>query len=623
MKTLSVLILACCAILAHAVPDTTQRRDTLNRPLPFHGAITGLGIVQPYQTLKRSDILTIPYRTLEDVLEWRTPSYVLSTGLIGDWNVPLLFGERPRDQRVVFDGIGAYSAVGLFPPAMVMPEFMEQLDIVTGADAAIIMGANSGTGYWVQQPWYDTRAPYTRVWYCQSAYDFIATDGVFSLNVAPNLNTTLGFRRMVTPGRYSNQWLDVWNTRMLVRWNLAPDWNVSLVHRFANWGLGTNGGVDPERSDDPSNERTAAVVYNTLDQRMFRHDVQLLATKQAGERRILSATVAMSNEEGNVYRPLWLSFGTDSNTHVRWISTILTLQMRWEERLDTSLAILGAIESAVGRTTASDYTAAQRVRQIGTYLYGRWEPMSNVIIRGGLRWMAGGAHLLPVAAIGMTTSFAGVTIRLDAVSSVRPASAVEGNVQPEYVRLLLLHARTGDSAVNAGLSAYVRQRRNAIVATPLVRGDTVITTVASNASSLRTESGITIESNVSLQRFCLAPMVVCSFLGSEGMPLLYGALSLRYTHRIGRNRLQAELFFRARTMVHAQRFIPHTWAYLATDQLLEAAVDGATLALSAELGNAVVKLAMGNVLSTYYATLSTFPQLDRHITLSVAWTFFD
>lgn len=250
MKTLSVLILACCAILAHAVPDTTQRRDTLNRPLPFHGAITGLGIVQPYQTLKRSDILTIPYRTLEDVLEWRTPSYVLSTGLIGDWNVPLLFGEQPRDQRVVFDGIGAYSAVGLFPPAMVMPEFMEQLDIVTGADAAIIMGANSGTGYWVQQPWYDTRAPYTRVWYCQSAYDFIATDGVFSLNVAPNLNTTLGFRRMVTPGRYSNQWLDVWNTRMLVRWNLAPDWNVSLVHRFANWGLGTNGGVDPERTDD-------------------------------------------------------------------------------------------------------------------------------------------------------------------------------------------------------------------------------------------------------------------------------------------------------------------------------------------------------------------------------------
>lgn len=45
--------------------------------------------------------------------------------------------------------------------------------------------------------------------------------------------------------------------------------------------------------------------------------------------------------------------------------------------------------------------------------------------------------------------------------------------------------------------------------------------------------------------------------------------------------------------------------------------------LWAQLGNATVKLAMGNVLSAYYATLSTFPQLDRHITLSVGWSFFD
>lgn len=623
MKAAIVLALACCAVMVQAITDTIEQRDTLNRPLPFHGAVTALGIMQPYRTLTRSDIVTIPYRTLEDVLEWLTPSYVLSTGLIGDWNIPLLFGERPRDQRVLFDGVRAHSAVGFFPLAMVMPEFMERLDILIGADAAIITGANSGTGYWVQQPWYNTRAPYTRVWYCQSAYDFIATDGVFTQNVAPNLNTTLGFRRMVTPGRFVNQWLDAWNTRILVRWNLAPDLNVSLVHRFANWGLGTNGGVDPVRSEDPTNERTAAVEYTNLDQRLFRHDVQLLATKQAGERRILTAAITMSYEEGNIYRPLWLRVGTDSSRHVRWVLPMFTFQVRWEERLDTSLAILAAVESALGQTTASDYSAAQRIQQVMTYVYGRWELGPSFAIRGGLRWMADGGHTLPTAAIGMNTSVGGVAIRFDAVSCARPPSAVEGNVQPEYVRLLLLHARMGDSAINAGFSAYVRQRRNAIVATPLTQGDTVIATIAANASSLRTESGITIESCVCLGGFRLVPMVICSFLGSERVPLLYGALSVSYTHRIGHNRLQAELFFRARTMVYAQRFIPQTWAYLASDQALGAAFDGATLALSAELGNAVVKLAMGNVLSSYYATLSTFPQLDRHITLSVAWTFFD
>lgn len=609
--------------LAASQRDTTAT-DSLVAPLPYHGAPSALGTIEPYRSFTRASIAHVPYRTLEDVLQWRLPAYVLSTGSLGEWNPPLVLGERPRDGVAVTDGIVATSAaVGAFPPALAMPEFMERLDVLVGADAAVIAGANGGTAYWFQQPWYDVGTPYTRVWYCQSAYDFIATDGVLSQNVAPNVNATLGFRRLTGPGRYDNQWLDAWNTRALVRWNPSPRTNISLVHRFSNWGMGTGGGVNTALSDDPTNERTAIVEYERLDQRLFRHELQLLVTDRAGPQRVLTASVGFRNEEWNIYRPPQLAVGADSSAHVRWLMRMLAAHARWEERFDESIAMIAGIEATLDRGTQSDYTAQLDAWQVVPFGYLRWQSASALVVRGGVRAMLRDGTAYPIAGAGLDFTASSAAISLDVASSLRMPSQVEGNVGPERVQMAMVRVRSGDSLARIEATAYLRRRTDAIVAQPILRSDTIVGVTYRNRSDAAIESGATIGSSLVIAGFRIEPWVVLSFEGARSLPLLYATLSIGYQYRIGRNRLVGEMFVRTRTATRADRFVPQSWAFVPGDDVLPAAFDGATIALSAELGNAVVKLAMGNILSSYYATLSTFPQLDRHITLSVAWTFFD
>jgi hypothetical protein len=620
-----VFVLSVTSAQSMLSADSLRSLDTLNRPLPYHGAVSALGIVTPYRTMNRDHISTLPYRTLEDVLEWRTPAYVLSTGLLGDWNIPLLFGERPRDQAFVFDGIAEpQQVVGHYAPAFVMPEFMEQLDILTGTDAAIIGGARSGTAYWVQQPWYNTRTPYTRIWYCQSAYDFLATDGTFSQNVAPNINATLGFRRMSTPGRFQGQWLDSWNTRALLRWNLSDAVNISLVHRFTNWGLGTSGGVNTALSDDPTNERTAVMMYRGLDQRLFRHQLSLLATAQQTPERILSASVALTTEEWNLYRNASIAPLFDSSTHTRWVATTLRGWARWEEAVTSAIGFIAGIDAALTRTTESAATAAEALWQLSPFSYLRWNLVPSIAVRGGARIISGRNGVVPVLGAALEFGPKQARITLDAsTSAVQPAS-IDRTSAIERAHLLLLKAEHRDSTRQFALTAYYRVRTNAYEYIPLLRGDTVVGVNIGVAATHLQSSGVTVESAWRWGNLQIAPQLVFSFDGARQVPLLYATVSIRYVQRIGRNRISGEVFVRARTGVFPDRYIPFSWAYIpAEQQWMPAAVDGGTLALAAELGNATVKLAMGNVLSLYYTTLSTFPQLDRHITLSVAWSFFD
>jgi hypothetical protein len=626
MCILALLILAFAGAIAAPMVSDSSTADSLVQPLPFHGAVSALGKLDVYRTFTRDAIAGLPYRTLEDVLDWRTASYTLSTGAIGDWNVPLLFGERLRDLAVRADGVPmASAAVGIVPPAMMSPEFMERMDLLIGSDAAILAGASSGTAYWFQQPWYDTRTPYTRVWYCQSAYDFLATDGVLSQNVARNVNATLGFRRMVTPGRYPNQWLDVWNTRALLRWNVSPVLNFSIVHRFANWGLGTNGGVDPTISDDPTNERTAQVFYSRLDERLFRHDVALLATYQLSPHRVASAGIALQLEQWNLYRAPALAIGVDSSTHVLWRNDAVTAFVRWEERLDSQLIAFAGAEASAVTAGRSDYTAAlagsDRFQGAG-FGYVRWDA-SPFLLRGGVRLLFARGLLLPIAGAAVRVGDSAFALTFDGSRTVRIPSLVEGLLPPERAWLLMVRLETAfETAVRVAATGYWRRYDNPIVAEPIARGDTVIATSGVVASPMH-RSGLTVETLWRIGRFQLRPHLVFSFTGARELPFLYAAISLGYEHRIGRNRIGGELFLRARTQVFADRFIPQSWGFLPTEIPLPAATDGGTVMLWAQLGNANVKLAMGNVLSAYYATLSTFPQFDRHITLSVGWSFFD
>ena len=131
---------------------------------------------------------------------------------------------------------------GTFNMDMFSTEFMESVEILVGSDAVIFSNNSSGALINLQEIRYNASTPYTKLWINQAGTSMISSDGVFSQNILPNFNFTVGIRAISSDGDFTNQWVDSWNLRGILRWNLSPKTNISLTENFYNHAAGTNGG---------------------------------------------------------------------------------------------------------------------------------------------------------------------------------------------------------------------------------------------------------------------------------------------------------------------------------------------------------------------------------------------
>ena len=91
---------------------------------------------------------------------------------------------------------------------------------------------------------YDNDAPFTKVNYSESSYDFQWTDGTFSQNISRAANLMVGFQTQSLTGRYPNSNSSLWNTRAALRMRITPSFHALLSHRYTTTKTGLNGGID-------------------------------------------------------------------------------------------------------------------------------------------------------------------------------------------------------------------------------------------------------------------------------------------------------------------------------------------------------------------------------------------
>ena len=285
LVTVLIIIMTLPAVLLSQdkAADTTKipriPDSLLSVPLVSHGMMFQ-GTYKPFRIINKKDIQLINYTGMNDIISSLTPFYSQHLGSYSTYNSFYALGANSKSISYGYNGRNINDLdLGSLNPEQFSPEFFENVEIWTGADASIL-GDNSPSVFInFQEIKYNTEKPFTRLWFGNSGYEFLGADGIFSQNIMPNWNFTFGFRSYSAFGAYENTWSKYWNARLILRWNPDNRSSISITENFTNQGSGTNGGIDTDSSTNIFDPLTGVPVFRGLDERTFRHDLTISATR--------------------------------------------------------------------------------------------------------------------------------------------------------------------------------------------------------------------------------------------------------------------------------------------------------------------------------------------------------
>ncbi|MEO5929423.1 MAG: TonB-dependent receptor plug domain-containing protein, partial [Candidatus Kapaibacterium sp.] len=272
------------------IADSTARLDSLRTRLPVRelgaplGSVTELFAVPGTDFIIKRDLVWERYTTPHDFIARLLPAYPLSQGVPGLLRTLSYGTSGPGAISYLYDGrplLGLFGAAyeSEFYPA----EFLERVEVVRGARAAIVGSGESLIALNFVQPRYDVEGSYTRLWYAQAPGSSTAGDITYDRNVGRKGNLALGFRRSSSNGVYTlgsgtyaqnDQRVSSWNARGSLRWDFSDALAVSITEIFSDVTRGASGGLTPESS---TVEVFAQTVNDSLQERMLRHDLSLTA----------------------------------------------------------------------------------------------------------------------------------------------------------------------------------------------------------------------------------------------------------------------------------------------------------------------------------------------------------
>lgn len=231
-----------------------------------------------FELIPKRDLVWERYFTAFDVLAEQLPAYPLSLGGPGLVRAFSYAGAAPGAISGMFNGRALGGPSGRAYDLELYPmEFLERLEILRGARAAVLGSGESLIGLNFVQPRYNVEGSYVRLWYAQGRYNTSTADVTYARNVGDRANLSLGFRRLASDGVITNlpdanQAVSGWSGRGSIRWDPSENLSIALTEIFSDATRGLNGGLPLTSSAEPL---LLEVNNDTLLERTLRHDITL------------------------------------------------------------------------------------------------------------------------------------------------------------------------------------------------------------------------------------------------------------------------------------------------------------------------------------------------------------
>ncbi|MFC2129895.1 putative porin [Bacteroidota bacterium] len=611
-----------------AKPDST----ILYNPMDRHGSVSILSD-RNYINVNKKDLKFREYFGFSDMMENFIPAYPLSLGNTGMFNSFSIFASSSSSMAVTFNNRPVfdpeYSSLNI---EQLSPEFFENAEVITGSDAVILSDNSSGALLNIQEIKHNTKFPFTKLWYAQGGEGFLSADGIFSQNIAPNLNFTFGFRRQTGNGKYENSWLDTWNVRGLLRWNPSNLLSISLVDYFSNHGSGLNGGIDRNISLNDSREIDifhpdwAKAYYNTLEQRVFRHDITLNLTSYLSQdsTTALTGNLFVSNSDWEMtLSDNLLQDAPDSSKKNNHSSLYYGGYARIENSSLKFLNLRAGSEFYYINLGKSVYNDELQTASIAAFGLAEFNIFDFLKISGGMRVRNYNNQTISSQGIKLILDLKEQGILTSDISlSERMPSPTEGfHLKNEKNFLFLNDYQFVMGNVRINLGVFFRTIMNQILFDSLYH--------SINEINNRQILGVYLSLNTRLFKHLVIDatinnhQVIEENTDSDYLPSFYTKLSAYYEIHSGASILRLGISGRTVSSFTGQRYLPQYRSYTPYDMESNFMFDGLKVFAAAKLGNAYVKASYQNILFRDYYFVPVYPFYDGHFRLSFMWSLLD
>lgn len=587
-------------------------------------------------TITKQDLQWINYLGAQDILCAALPAIPLHTGEPGQFSSFSIMGCMPHSIQWGFNGRPLNDpGSGLFNAEQMPPELIEKMQVYTGADAAVLAGA-AGAYVAVQGIQYSSAKPFTRFWYSQAGYDYIASDGTFAQNISPEMNIMLGFRRYSANGRFAQAGADQWNLRAALRWSMDSLTTVSLTEVFTNHGYAQNAGIDPASAsfNDPL---TATIRVNDIDERVYRHDLTLSGTRISGPDTnwLFTSSIWVSAAEWNKNRGAAYRPAQDSIRLISWNTLRSGAMARWEQKLGTFMQLTAGGLAEYIHTGESWYTQNFSSFQIVGFGHLKYQITPAWSIRGGIRAQASAQNLLLSTGAAMLWKNGDLSAEAD-ISRIEQVSAPMQNkipyagiqnILPERHTVLQGRIEYKKPDFSFGIFPFFRIIQNEIRSQALydTSGENLIGAESFNSATINSVAGAGMNAGLQLWKSVDLQLFIHAATASAqlGIPQLYTSLNAMYTYRQGRSMVSGGFRIRAARQ-NTMGFNPFNYAFISGEYTDPGfGWNGLDLTAVASLGNARIRATLFNLLGSTMMDLAGYPIQDNVIRISVSWSFDD
>lgn len=605
------------------VYDTTAPKPSL-----AHGKIEMLKF-SGYKNINKRNLLSTNYSGLFEILSENIPAYPLNAGTIGASNHLSFLGSNPKEMAFSFNGRRLVDIDYLSFDLNTFPsEFIENAQIFIGSDAVIYSGSSSYIN--LQEIKYNTAVPYTRLWYSQGSYGYIAADGIYSQNIARGWNLTLGFRSMSSEGRFENSAMESWNLRAILRWNLSDYSSISFTENFSNHGHGTNGGINQAESQFPFDVNASVPYFRYLDERRYKHDLSLTYsnTFEKDSKSALAVTAFMSNTENMIDYKNEASFlKLDSSGIMNWRSRYFGINGRLELQAADFVKLVSGAE--IINIDIQKNLMQKAWSGIGYSAYGKVEiiQFDPFILSGGARIESiFEKNLFSLGAKAEYRSTKYLSLFVDFSVSMRPPSIAQGlNLDPENHVLGIFGVKYNDQDFQIEVNGFARLIDNPILMQVSLSGSELIPQdcgcdnrqIYGANAIISTEIIKNLGASLSTQAYYTRS----GDKDDRYLPVLYSTIDTYYKYSVGRSTLQAGLKTSFIGLRNVYYYYPIEREYLQYPYKTGWSNDGINAYAALKLGDAYVRFEMKNLLSTDYYYMPFYPANDMSYLFSVSWAF--
>ncbi len=616
-------VLLCLSVffIVATITISKEVNDSLIVPNGSHGLLLNDSTLV---SISKENIQDINYTTLYDILNNEGNLFGMGLGINGHFNNFFSYGEISTNPSVLFNGRNLNNPINdNYNLELFSPEFVESIEILKGSNSVILSPTANSTTLNIQEIVYNTKTPFTRLWYSQEGGSFTGVDGLFSQNFAKGWNLTFGFKKISDRLTYDNMTTDLWNLRAIIRYNIDSNSSISLSDNFTNNKIISNGGLNPEESTNIYSPLSSNAYFDRIQDRSYRHDINLTYTGNYLDFKVMNIAYLTTNEQ--IFE-LPVDFYPDTLFDATYN------QLVYGNRLDLEYSFSKFTLKSGGSISVSNSDkwliyGNSNTTQWNLYSRLNTSVSKSVNISGGVNY--GNRYGNSIIGFGerVTYKSENTKIYFDH-SNFSRNSPFFNMLENENSNLFIAGINYNEIVAS---EVYFRNTTNALA---YEQTDNIYFNQINLGNYSAIGGNVKLSSDITNNIFSKNDDLSISILGkfnyildndelNEYYPIAFVQGTMNYKLIVNQSELNLGVRAGIMSSKSTPRLLPVSNIYTNTNNSSNIQTTGLTFYSFMRLGNAVVKLDFENLFDAGYYYTSFYPERGQILKLSVAWSFFD